>query len=119
MTFFQNVRLGPRYPKMHLKPDLEPFLRVFSMFFVFSLEAALAADDAFKRAPCGLFLISSVNRRTKRARTFSILFDIFKLLVKFIRLQLLVIMYLLFGIKWYLLQLAPIPMVLMLIVINI
>ena len=53
MTFVQNVRLGTRYPKMQLKPDLELFLRVFEVVR-FSVKAALAADDGFKRARVGL-----------------------------------------------------------------
>ena len=50
MTFFQNVGLGRAYPKMQLKPELEMCL--FNVFH-FS-EAALAADDGFKRHRVGL-----------------------------------------------------------------
>ena len=56
MKRFQNVCLGPGYPKMQLKHDFEQMLRVVAEVFRFSLEAALAADDGFTRPRDAVFV---------------------------------------------------------------
>ena len=50
---FENVRLGPAYPKNAAKTRFVPIFACVFDVLRFSLEAALAADDGLKRPRVG------------------------------------------------------------------